>query len=204
MAIIDWLERIFKGRSSYVKSETLDPVVVRHCLAILDGEKDAILLLADRLLELQTPSANQVRELYTKQYYSAPRDESLAVLLALPDKMGWLLACDFAEHFMKENYAERGEPFKDSQHFQVIQACRAWIAGEISGHQWGKALKDAPPYYRMWGTKSSGSQAACEALGGILAFSATGGREPAWQHRRIREYLLGSGAPDLSEEKELR
>ena len=197
MIFIDWLERVFGGGSSYVKSETLDPVVVRHCFAILAGEKDAILLLADKLQELQHPSANQVRELYTERYYSAPRDESLAVLLALPDKMGWLLACDFAEHSMKENYAERDDIFNDSQHFQVIQACRAWIAGEISGRQWGKVLKDAPPYYQMWGTKSNGSQAACEALGVILAFSATGGREPAWQHRRIREYLLGSGAPDL-------
>jgi hypothetical protein len=56
-------------------------------------------------------------------------------------------------------------------------------------------LREAPRYYQMWGAKSTGSQAACEALGGILAFSATGGREPAWQHRRIREYLLGSSAP---------
>jgi hypothetical protein len=111
--------------------------------------------------------------------------------------MGWLLACDFAEHFMKENHAERGGTFKDSQHFRVIQACRAWIAGEISGRQWRKVLAGAPLYYRTWGTKSNGSQAACAALGGILAFSATGGREPAWQHRRIREYLLGSDAPAL-------
>jgi hypothetical protein len=178
-----------------VTLETVDPVVVRHCLAILDGEKEAIPSLADRLQELHHPSANQVRELYTKQYYSAPRDESLAVLLALPDKIGWLLACDFAEHFMKENYAERGATFKDSRHFRIIQVCRAWMVGEIGRHQWNDALKDAPRYYQWWGMKSNGSQAACAALGGILAFSATGGREPAWQHRRIREYLLGSSAP---------
>jgi hypothetical protein len=177
-----------------VKSETVDPVVVRHCLAILEGEKEAILLLADRLQELRHPSASQVRELFSRQYYSAPRDESLAVLLALPDQMGWLLACDFAEHFMKEHYAERGDTFTESQHFQVIQACRAWIAGEIAGHEWAKVLQDAPRYYQMWGTKGNGSQAACASLGGILAFSATGGREPAWQHRRLREYLFGAGA----------
>jgi hypothetical protein len=92
-----------------VKSETVDPVVVRHCLAILDGEKEVIRLLADRLQELQHPCAKQLRELYSRQHYSAPRDESLAVLLALPDKMGWLLACDFTEHFMKETYAQRGD-----------------------------------------------------------------------------------------------
>jgi hypothetical protein len=178
-----------------VKPETVDPVVVRHCLAILDGEKEAIRLLADRLQELQHPCAKQLRELYSRQHYSAPRDESLAVLLALPDKMGWLLACDFAEHFMKETYAERGDTFDGSQHFQVMQACRAWIRGEISGRSWGEVLKEAPLYYQAWGTKSHGSQVACEALGGILAFSATGGREPAWQHRRIREHLLDSGAP---------
>ena len=174
-----------------MNSETIDTVVVRHCLAILDGQKDAIPLLADRLQELRHPCASQVRELYASPYYSAPRDESLAVLLTLPDAMGWPLACDFAEHFMKESYAERGEAFEDSQHFQIVRVCRAWLAGELSGEQWAEVLEGAPRYYQTWGTKTDGRQAACAALGGILAFSATGGRETAWQHRRIRECLLG-------------
>ena len=179
-----------------MKTESVDPVVVRHCLAILDGEKDAILLLAERLRELRHPNAKQVRGLHEIEYYSPPLHESLAVLSAVPNKMGWLLACDLSEHFMRTMYAEHSDPFtEESEHFQIVQACRAWIAGRIARRQWRKALKDAPPFYQTWGAAGNGSQAACEALGGILAFSATGGREPEWQHRRIREYLLGSVAP---------
>src|SRR5260221_13647532 len=97
--------------------EAVDPVVCPFCLAILDGDKDAILLLADRLQELGHPHANQVRELYHNPYFSAPRDESVAVLLALPDKIGWLLACDFADHFMNEIHADTST---SSKHFQIV------------------------------------------------------------------------------------
>jgi len=183
-------------RGEDVVMERLDPVVVRHCLAILDGQKNAILSLADRLRELRHPNADEVRELFSIQYFSPPLHESLAVLLAFPDKMGWLLACDVSEHFMRTMYAEHGEAFtENSEHFQIVQACRAWVAGQISQRQWRDVLKDAAPFYQTWGAARNGSQAACEALGGILAFSATAGREPTWQHRRIREYLLGSDAP---------
>ncbi len=176
-----------------MKTEALDPIVVRHGLAILDGDKDAILLLADRLQELRHPHANRVRELYHNSYFSAPRDESLAVLLALPEKWGWVLACDFAEHYLKENHAASFT--EDNKNFQIVQACRGWIAGDISKEHLAELLHDAPRYYQSWGKASNGIEAACNALAGILAFSATGGREPAWQHRRIREYLLGVGVP---------
>ncbi len=173
-----------------MNQETLDQIVVRHCLAILDGDKEAMLSLADRLQELGHPGASQVREVYHNKFFSAPRDESLAVLLAVPDRMGWSLACDFAEHYGQETSAFA----KDSKHFQIVQARRSWLAGDISDEQMAELLIDAPRYYQSWGRASTGSEAACKALGGILAFSATGGREPAWQHRRIRETLLAAKA----------
>jgi len=184
------LIRTAKQGVQEVKSESVDPIVSRFCLAILDGEKDAILLLADRLQALGHPNANRVRELHNNLYFSA-RDESVAVLLALPDSICWLLACDFADHWMKEIHADTSP---NSKHSQIVQLCRGRAAGQISEKQLAKLLEVAPYYYKTWAKARNGNEAACNALCGILAFSATGGREPAWQHRRIREYLLSDEA----------
>ena len=120
-----------------MKSESVDPIVSRFCLAILDGEKDAILLLADRLQALGHPNANRVRELHNNLYFSA-RDESVAVLLALPDSICWLLACDFADHWMKEIHADTSP---NSKHSQIVQLCRGRAAGQISEKQLAKLLE---------------------------------------------------------------
>lgn len=168
-------------------TEAIDPTVCRLCLAILDGDKPAILMLADRLQELGHPGATQVRDLHNSVYFSAPRDESLAVLLALPEKMCWLLACDFADHWMNEIHADTST---NSKHAQIVQICRDRATGQIAEQRLAELLEGASRYYQMWANAKNGNEAASNALGGILAFSATGGKEPAWQHRRIREYLL--------------
>jgi len=174
-----------------VKSESVDPIVSSFCLAILDGERDAILLLADRLQELGNPNADRARELHNNPYFSAPRDESVAVLLALPGNMCWLLACDFADHWIKEIHADTSP---NSKHSQIVQVCRGGATGQMSEKQLAELLEGAPGYYQYWVKARNGNEAAINALCGILAFSATGGREPAWQHRRIREYLLSGEA----------
>ena len=174
-----------------MKRESVEPIVSSFCLAILDGEKDAILLLADRLQELGHPNANRVRALHNNLYFSAPRDESVAVLLALPDEICWLLACDFADHWMTEIHADTSK----SKHSQIVQGCRGRARGlQMSEKQLAQLLEGAPGYYQSWVKATTGNEAAINALCGILAFSATAGKEPAWQHRRIREYLLSPEA----------
>ncbi len=176
-----------------VKRESIDPSVSRLCLAILDGDKDAILLLADRLRELGYPNANRVRAVHSNLYYSAPRDESVAVLLALPDEIGWRLACDFADHWMTEIHADTSP---QSKHSQIVHLCRGRATGQLAEERLAQLLENAPGYYQSWARARNGNEAASNALCGVLAFSATGGREPAWQHCRIREYLLCDGACD--------
>jgi len=168
--------------------DTLNSEVARLCFTILDGHKESILLLADKLQDLRHPNAGQVREIYCNAYYSGPRDESLAVLLALPDELGWQLACDFAEHF--NQVSQPAQSTEVSPHYQIIRACREWRAGRLSQKAFTDLLEKAPRYYQYWGKAKDGNEAACNALGGILAFSATGGKEPAWQHQRIRESIL--------------
>lgn len=167
-------------------TEPVGPIVSRHCHAILDGDRGAILPLADRLQELGHPNAERVRALHSSPYFCASQDESVAVLLALPGDICWLLACDFADHWMSEIHADTSP---GSRHAQIVQLCRGRATGGAADARLAGLLAAAPRYYQLWATAPSGNEAATKALCVVLAFSATGGREPAWQHRRIREYL---------------
>lgn len=169
-------------------NQRCDPVAVRHCLAILDGDKEALVTLADHLAMMRHPNAGRVREIYNQEYYSAPRDESLAVLLVLPDDTCWSLACDFAEHYMKTQHQEACTP--GSVHLQIIEGCRKWRSGQENRASLDALLETAPRFHQIWMRAANGREAACAALSVILAFSATGGREPAWQHQQIRNVLV--------------
>jgi hypothetical protein len=110
------------GEGRTVAWLAVDPTVARLCLAFLDGDKDAVAPLADRLQELGFEGADKVRNHNRNK-------KLLLVLRALPDATCWQLACDFAEHVLPVWERLSGP---EQRLNQAIPTRRRWLEGQAA------------------------------------------------------------------------
>jgi hypothetical protein len=113
----------------------VDRTVAGLCLAILEGEPDTRLILADRLEEMGEGLSSAVRELRTvfvahgHTFAHRIRDPFDLVLHALPADLSWRLMCDVAEHALPHWERE----FPDNPAPQLaLAARRGWLEGHVT------------------------------------------------------------------------
>jgi hypothetical protein len=112
-----------------VAHPAVDPTVARLCLAFLDGDKDAVAPLADRLKELGFAGADKV--------HKRNRSKQLRLVLrALPDATCWQLACDFAEHVLPVWERLSGP---EQRLNQAIATRRKWLQGQATDGELARA-----------------------------------------------------------------
>ncbi len=110
----------------------LDPTLASLCLAALDGDSAAHLILADRLEEMGSGKAESLRNrqshltIHGQRFDHKLSDPFRLVLHCLPADACWALLCDFAEHVLP--YFEQEHPGETAPR-RAIDTRRQWLEG---------------------------------------------------------------------------
>jgi hypothetical protein len=116
----------------------IDPNLASLCMAILAGERDVHLILADVFEESGSPKAQSIRDLKSSLSIHGCRisqnlsDPFKLVLHALPETACWALMCDFAEHVLAL-YESRGPASQAPR--RAIELRRQWLNGKASDEE---------------------------------------------------------------------